>query len=243
MRLLNVSISLVLALSVTAHAELKPMNDEALSSQTGQAILYDPSATSIKIGLDARYNLEENRTKICDPSAGEVACNIGIASNNRYTSTDPATAAKYWLVLKNVTGAITVPEIKMSAQDVDVSAPGDSPDIRSSLALTFNYNNTPAKRDDPESTTKWIKLEKFGFESLAVEADSDVEVLPDGSLNTANLPGYRNPALAPTSDPANPNVFDDGKFRGFIGLDVTADIAINGVAKVFSCSSGSSYRC
>jgi flagellar basal body rod protein FlgB len=72
----------------------------------------------------------------------------------------------------------------------------------------------------------------LGFESLAVETDTATEVNADGSLNAANTntPGYRNNTLATT------NTFDADKSRGFLGLDMTANITIAGTIKLFSCT-------
>jgi hypothetical protein len=53
----------------------------------------------------------------------------------------------------------------------------------------------------------------------------------------SNLPGYRVSTLS-SSATANgdTNNFDAGKTTGFIGLDMTATIKVNGNIKIFSCT-------
>lgn len=211
-------------LALPAHAVLQSVNDVELSAVNGQAspavIAYDTGAPKLILGLDLRLNLDPDGTlnaadgrldNIC-PS-GQVACNIGIAFNNRYTNGNQ----KDWLVLKNVTGSISIPRIDLTGQLVNVSSTATA-NNRSALALRIEKTNP-------------IVIKQLGFESLAVETDSAAEVVAGGALNGSNVAGYRNNAVINESG----NTFDNGKFRGFVGLDITASLAVNGTFKVYNC--------
>ena len=221
-------VSLLLAAPMSAAlAGLQALDDQSLSNIDGQVspapIAYDTGAPKLSLGLELRLNLDKNittdaLTNICNPSAGagNVSCNIGVAVNNRTS----AGGLKDWLVFKNVTGEIIVPNIDITGQLVNVANDGST---RNRAALTLRF--------DP---TQPIQIKKLGFESLAVETDTQLEVNGDGTLNTNNRPGYRKDTIY--TDPAN--TFDFGKFTGFLGLDITANIAIGGTIKVFSCERG-----
>jgi hypothetical protein len=218
----NVIASTVLALSVCvtpAYAALEAYTDSDLSHVDGQAGIYDATAASISLGLELRLNMDKTSggvySNIC--ASGEVACNIGLSFNNRFTATN----RKDWLVFKNVTGSINVPEIKISGQNVDISN-STTANLKPALTLTMSSANP-------------IIIKQLGFESLAVETDSQAEVDASGNLNLSNLTGYRVATLAAPLGSAT-NVFDAGKFTGFIGLDITASIKVNGNIKIFSCT-------
>lgn len=221
--------SLLLAAPMSAAlAGLQALDDQSLSDIDGQVSpapsAYEPAASKLSLGLELRLNLDPDGTDdgnqpdpIC--LSGNVSCNIGVAFNNRTS----AGGLKDWLVLKNVTGEIIVPNIDITGQPVNVSNTGTA-NNRAALTLRF---------DEAQP----IRIRQLGFESLAVETDTQLEVTGTGALNTANTPGYRRNALAaPAGDLVN--VFDAGKFTGFLGLDVTANIAIGGTIKVFSCERG-----
>lgn len=235
-RLVMKTIAMMTAtmLALPAHAVLQSVDDLELSTMNGQAspavIAYDTGAPKLILGLDLRLNLDPDGTigqtdgtlgaadgsldNIC-PS-GQVACNIGIAFNNRYSSGNK----KDWLVFKNVTGSISIPHIDLTGQLVNVSSTGTA-NNRSALALRIEKTNP-------------IVIKQLGFESLAVETDSAAEVVAGGALNGSNVAGYRNNALAAPLGDTN-NVFDAGKFRGFVGLDITASLAVNGTFKIYNC--------
>lgn len=206
-----------------ALAGLQVLDDQSLSNVDGQIspapIPIDTLAPKLSLGLELRLNLDKNTTtgaltNIC--ASGNVSCNIGVAFNNRTS----AGGLKDWLVLKNVTGEIIVPNIDITGQLVNVSNTTTATN-RAALTLGFNFAQP-------------IRIRQLGFESLAVETDTQLEVTGTGALNTANTPGYRRNTVY--TDAAN--IFDVGKFTGFLGLDVTANIAIGGTIKVFSCERG-----
>lgn len=217
--------SLLLAVPMSAAlAGLQVLDDQSLSDIDGQVspapIAYDAAAPKLSLGLELRLNLDKSGTTLTNICAsGNVSCNIGVAFNNRYT-TSGANQLKDWLVLKNVTGEIIVPNIDITGQLVNVSNNGTA---KNRAALTLRFD-----------AAQPIRIRQLGFESLAVETDTQLEVTGTGVLNTANTPGYRKNTVY--TDVAN--TFDDGKFTGFLGLDITANIAIGGTIKVFSCERG-----
>ncbi len=206
-----------------AMAQLAPLEDDLLSLMIGQTSPavepIDTSAPKLIFGLEMRLNLDKDAgtgalSNICTASGGAAnpACNIGVSFNNRYTGTNQ----KDWVVFKNVTGSIKIENLQLTGQLVNTSSTA-TPNKRAALSFTF----------DP---TKLIEIKKLGFESLAVESDTAAEVNADGSLNTSNTPGYRNTTLATT------NTFDANKSRGFLGLDITANVSVGGTIKIFSCN-------
>jgi hypothetical protein len=226
----------VLAFSTSftpAHAVLEAYTDTALSGINAQAYTVIPLETgaSITLGIDFRLNLDPDGyggaavdgklENVCNSSASVVACNIGVAFNNRFTNVS-GVLRKDWLVFKNVTGSISIPEVIISGQEVYTDVAGT---IRKP-ALNLKFDGT-----------KPIIIKQLGFESLAVETDSAAEVDGSGNLNPSNLAGYRVATLSPSATAnGDTNNFDAGKATGFIGLDMTAKIAINGNIKIFSCT-------
>jgi hypothetical protein len=215
-------LSAMLLLLQPAHAALEAYSDVDLRTVDGQAGIYDPTSASLTMGLDLRLNMDKTTagvySNVC--ASGVVACNLGVSFNNRFSTGN----LKDWLVFKNVTGSINIPEFIISGQDVNIS--NTATVLKPALTITM-------------SSAKPIIIKQLGFESLAVETDSALEVDGSGNLNLSNLPGYRVATLAAPAG-STTNVFDAGKFSGFIGLDITAKIAVNGNIKIFSCTRSAS---
>lgn len=208
--LLITGLSLLLGLTGSmAHAGLSAIDDATMADTTGQA-------ASISLGLDMRLNLDQasngTLSNVC-ATGSVVACNLGVSFNNRYI-TQNGQRLKSWLVFKNTTAAITIPELTISGSTITVGG------------------QDKAVLDIALSASQPIVIRKLGFDSLAVENDTAAEINSDGTLNLSNTPGYRNATLAPGQ-----TTFDAGRGRGFIGLDMTATVAVNGNFKVFGCSS------
>jgi len=195
---------------------MESLDDQGLSEITGQA----GADLSIKFTI----NHDSSANFVC---ADLVYCRLGMSLNNRYhdgsqdtydgsgNRIQSTTGKKQWLIFKGIQGTINIQELKFDGEDVLYGT-------TTKAALKFGF--TP---------TKPIELRNFGFQSLSIETDT---VANEGA---SNVPGYLTPATL-----YGGTGFDASKEKGFLGLNVNANLSLTGSIKMFSCSSANSHpRC
>jgi len=195
---------------------MESLDDQGLSEITGQA----GADLSIKFTI----NHDSSANFVC---ADLVYCRLGMSLNNRYhdgsqdtydgsgNRIQSTTGKKQWLIFKGIQGTINIQELKFDGEDVVYGT-------TTKAALKFGF--TP---------TKPIELRNFGFQSLSIETDT---VANEGA---SNVPGYLTPATL-----YGGTGFDASKEKGFLGLNVNANLSLTGSIKMFSCSSANSHpRC
>lgn len=221
-RLNTIIKGLVLTLCLAAPAfAMQNLSDEDLEKVTGQA--------GADLSLKMTWNHDANANFVC---ADLVYCRLALNLNNRYDDgtqdtydvngnrIPSPTGRKQWLVFKGIQGTINIPELKLDGEDVVY---GSGSTVQASLKFGF----TP---------TKPIEIRNFGFQSLAIETDACAEGnFPTCSMNATlgNEPGYLKPATL-----YGGGGFDNNNERGFLGLNVNANLSLTGSVKMFSCSSG-----
>lgn len=189
---------------------MENLSDDVLEQITGQA--------GADLSLKMVLNQDNNAVFSC---VNLVYCRLAMSLNNRYhdgtqdtydvngNRIPSPTGRKQWLVFKGIQGTINIPELKLDGEDVVYGA-------TTQAALKFGF--TP---------TKPIEIRNFGFQSLSIETDT---VANEGG---GNVPGYLTPATL-----YGGGGFDNAKEKGFLGLNVNANLSLTGSIKMFSCSSG-----
>jgi len=203
-------------LTILPAQAMENLDDQGLSEITGQA----GADLSIKFTI----NHDSSANFVC---ADLVYCRLGMSLNNRYhdgsqdtydgsgNRIQSTTGKKQWLIFKGIQGTINIQELKFDGEDVLYGT-------TTKAALKFGF--TP---------TKPIELRNFGFQSLSIETDT---VANEGA---SNVPGYLTPATL-----YGGTGFDASKEKGFLGLNVNANLSLTGSIKMFSCSSANSHpRC
>ena len=202
----------VFALTSPAYA-LEKIEDSELTEVTGQA--------GADLSLKLTLNHDTNAKFVCD---NKVYCRLGISLNNRYHDgsqdtynpttgerTISSTGRQQWLVMKGIQGTINIQELKLDGVDVTYGST-----TKGAIKLGF-------------TATKPIEIRNLGFQSLALETDTTP--CADGNCPT-NVRGY----LVPATTPAGWAGYDQNNERGFMGLNMNGNLAINGSIKVFSCA-------
>lgn len=219
MNMLKVSAGLLALLPVLVSAEMQPLPDDALANADGQS--------GALISADMKLNLDASGNYDC---AGDTAfCRIAFAANNR----QDASGNTEWIVLKGVHGQVKIDDLRL---DGVVGINGTQ---KNGIKLTFD----PAKP---------IQVRNLGFDAISSEAD--YAPLATNPLNTAypteygSGKGYFNPEFygdySTTADPngktgynnvATYNVkqFDVGRETGFMGVNMHADLQINGSVTIY----------
>ena len=134
-----------------------------------------------------------------------------------------ALGKKLWLVFKQVQGTIKFQLIKLDGSDLtSYIGKNSSTVLKAAVQLGFD-------------ASKPVLIRNFGYQSLAIEADT---VDNEGA---GNLPGYLAKSGGGSGAGAYANGkytaagFDQGREVGFTGLNVNANLALQGTVKIFSC--------
>jgi hypothetical protein len=200
---------------VLAKSEMIGLDDSELEDVSAQA----GADLSLKLTLNHDSNANFDNTLCSDLRF----CRLGVSLNNRYHDgtqdtvnattgviTPSATGRKQWLVFKGIQGTINIKEIKLDGADITYGTT-----TQAAIQLGF-------------TATKPIEIRNLGFKALSIETDT---VAAEGA---GNVPGYLTPATL-----YGGVGFDADKEKGFLGLNVNANLSLTGSIKVFSCSGGS----
>lgn len=166
-------------------------------------------ATGIIASFDFRLNADKTGTvlPLCTDASTRTECRIAISLANRGTDN----VDKNWLVFKGISGRIYVPKITLDAATVNY---GTGP----VAAMVFGFGGSA----NPIQIDNWV------IDNVGVEIDNGTS--PGYMKDTGSSTGT-NTTAAYTSANAN---------SGFMGVQIsgpsnTANLAINGTLKVFSC--------
>ena len=204
---------------------LEVIEDSTLDTITGQA--------GADISLKMQLNHDANNSLVC---SNRVYCRLGISLNNRYHdgSADTfnanderipsATGRQQWVVFKGIQGTINITKMTLDGIDLEYTKVGGATQKKAALNLGF-------------TTADPIQIRNFGFESMSIETDTHP------NANSLNTSGYLVPVTGTQSSLYTVAGFDNGKERGFLGLNMNANLALNGSIKIFSCAGGTHIRC
>ncbi|ENX55064.1 MULTISPECIES: DUF6160 family protein [Acinetobacter] len=240
-----------LLLANPSFAELSDLTDAELQTMTGQA----------GADLNLAFNLNQNKitgaapsttllamydpartpqfdTSLCRKDALEF-CRLAIALNNRSVdvSGNPLgtnAGKKQWITFKGIQGTVNIPKLGIDGVDVSYGSV-------TKAALMFSF--------DPKVP---IQVRNLGFQSLAIEndADANADATPTPTGSNTSTRGYLNKGQYTASDGAfdanNPNYTEAtsvGREKGFLGVNMNANLSMTGSIKMFSCAGGTHPRC
>ena len=223
---------------------LESLNDNVLQSIDGQAgmdlnlqlsLNHKPLASTSKGGVRA-YDPALTPQFDTDTCAGNKLeyCRLALIFNNRTVDQNgnPLSSnagRKQWITLKGVQGTINIQRLGIDGGKIQYAPKGETTTIeRPAIYLSF---------DD----TKPIEVRNFGFQSLAIETDTCGESGTTYCITgqTVNSPGYLDTTKYTTTDgafDANNPFTGTARERGFLGVNMNANLQIAGKVAVFSCA-------
>lgn len=236
----NIFIGVAFLCASSANYALEPLYDAELKNIDGQAgadlsLYLSLNHTAVNSGSSsvniAAYNptvTPQFDTSYCTSGKLEF-CRLAIALNNRtadvttvngkevHTSRGDNSGRKQWVVLKGIQGTINIPKLGLDGVDVAYGS------VTNKAAIQLSF--------DPKVP---IEIRNFGFQSLSLETDS---VAAEGAGNIAGyLRTEKYTANDGAFDAANPFVSGSAREKGFLGVNMNANLSIAGTVKIFSCA-------
>lgn len=253
----KIAISLLLFAANLSHAELQALDNETLQSIQGQG----GADLSLKLSLnhnilsDADLLAGTTPTFNCDPARLEY-CRLAISVNKRFVQQGSAGAAdpiwstaasdptignkgrKLWVVFKGLQGTVNIQKIGLDAVDLQYAPKtGAGTVTKPAIQLTFDG-------------TKPIQIRNFGFNALSIEQDTGTVLsyydasnnLIEGTSTNPQDYGflktgtYTAVAQSTGATGTTANNYDVGREKGFLGLQMNGNLAIDGKVQIFACS-------
>ncbi|AXQ23281.1 hypothetical protein BEN71_14910 [Acinetobacter wuhouensis] len=230
---------------------MEVLSDSDLQQVEGQA----GADLSLKLSLNQNVltNVQLNDgtkpTFNCDPAKIQF-CRLAISPNKRFVkpTTDTAnypsgympddtSGNRLWLVMKGVQGTMNIQKLSLDGTDLVIGNV-----IKPAIQLGF-LSSMP------------IQIRNFGFNALSIEQDGFVStqtsknVLTEptgqstyGYLNTGTYTAVPAKTGTVASGATTANLYDVGKEKGFMGMQMNGNLALQGQMMMFSCDS-SHPRC
>ena len=225
------STLLIATMVCTQSFALEVLSDNALQEIEGQA----GADLSLKLSLnqkmvDGKYVFDNGAGAVCEKVE---YCRLAVAVNNRYVDANGQASStggqKLWLVMKGIQGTINIQKIGLDGMDLTYKSDGGADKIKAAMQLSF----------DPKSP---IQIRNFGFDALAFGKDTFVSsATSDGdSANPADH-GYLQVSRYDSSN-APKSAYDHGREKGFMGVRMNGNLALQGKIMMFGCDA-SHPRC
>lgn len=206
--------------------ELSLNHKPITSIATGGVWAYDPSKTP------------QFDSNVCDGGKLEY-CRLALIFNNRTVDKNgnplgSNDGRKQWITFKGVQGTINIQRLGIDGGKIQYTPKSGSATIdRPAVYLSFDE-------------TKPLQIRNLGFQSLAIETDTCGESGTTThciSSSSSNTPGYLNTtkyeAAAGAFDANNPFT-GTARERGFLGVNMNANVQISGKVAMFSCAASGS---
>lgn len=223
---------LLLTASMAAQAELQMLDNSDLQKIEGQA------GADISLKLDLNQDATGQYDQALCGGANAPYCRLALALNNRYVTkqagdSDTVWSApnsnsgrKLWLVLKDIQGSINIQKLGLDGVDLLYAKKGSAQVQILKPAIQLSL-----------TASKPLIIKNFGFSALSIEQDQ-YQTSSDGSIaesnpTSASQYGYLNNSTYTSTD----SVYDAGKQKGFTGMMMNGNLAINGRMLMFSCDS------
>ena len=171
-------------------------------------------------------------------------CRLAVSFNKRFvtgTSTevsDPTQANpanRLWVVFKGIQGTLNYQLIGLDGVKLNEVLGGGKYTVDTNkAAIQFG-----AKASMP------VQIRQFGFDALAIEKDGFTSYIEPTTgrvvePNNVTTHGY----LAGTNyEAADGSVFDIGREKGFLGMEMHGNLALQGKILMYSCSPTATSRC
>lgn len=244
--------ALLLALSSSvAFADLTPLDNKSLEAIEGQA------GADLSLKLVLNQNKLSN-TDLLDPAKKPVFtctnlafCHLAVSPNKRFVqkdangnwnvaASDPTSANpghKLWLVFKGLQGTVNIQKLALDGADLVYMNKSGQPTLKPAIQLGFDAGLP-------------IQIRNLGFNSVSIEQD-DFASYYDASgalVEGSGTPGYlvsKTYTAIPQSTGATGTTadnYDVNREKGFMGLQMNGNLAIQGQIMMFSCD-GTHPRC
>ena len=199
---------------------LEALNDEALQAVEGQA------GADISLKLSLNQKVVNGQYVLDDILCKDVEyCRLALSVNKRFINNgqaDSTSGNKLWLVFKGVQGTINIQKLGLDGVDLSLKAKDGTQKLKAAMQLSFD-------------ATKPIQIRNFGFSALAFGQDkfTSTETTEVGST-TASDYGYLQVERYDATNAPN-SAYDHGREKGFMGVQINGNLALQGKVMVFGC--------
>ena len=168
-------------------------------------------------------------------------CRLALSVNNRYVQAgnvaSSTSGSKLWVVFKGLQGTINLQKLGLDGMDVTYKNAGGATMTKAAIQLSYD-------------ATLPIQIRNFGFDALSIEKDDFTSqtnattgvVTETSSGATADQYAYLKTGKYSASDAPN-SFYDQGREKGFMGMKMNGNLALQGTMLMFSCNSTSNARC
>lgn len=225
------SILLITGLFSTQGFALEALSDDALQKVEGQS----GADLSLKLSLnqklvDGKYVFDNGTGAVC---ANVEFCRIAVSVNNRYVDANgqPSSTGGYklWLVMKGIQGTINLQKMGLDGVDLTYKSDGGADKIKAAMQLSF----------DPQLP---IQIRNLGFDAIAFGQDTfTTSATLEGDSSNPSDHGYLQVSRYDVSN-APKSAYDHGREKGFMGLRMNGNLALQGKVMMFGCDA-SHQRC
>lgn len=225
------STLLIAGVLSTQSFALEALSDEALKEVEGQA----GADFSIKLSLNQKL---VNGNYLFDNGSGAVCekvefCRVAVSVNNRYVDANGVASStegyKLWLVMKGTQGTVNIQKIGLDGIDLAYKSDGGAEKIKAAMQLSF----------DPKLP---IQIRNLGFDAISFGQDTFVSsATREGESTNPTDYGYLQVTRYDSSN-APKSAYDHGREKGFMGLQMNGNLAVQGKVAMFGCDS-SHQRC
>ena len=249
--------SLLLFTANLSHAELQALDNQTLQSIQGQG------GADLSFKLSLNHNILSDSDLLagitptfnCDPARLEY-CRLAISVNKQFVqkgsagendpvwsmaASDPDVnnkGRKVWVVFKGLQGTLNIQKLGLDGVDLQyLSKTGTATVIKPAMQFTFD-------------SSKPIQIRNLGFNALAIEQDTGTVLsyfdtagkLIEGTSSNPQDYGflktgtYSAVAQSTGATGTTANNYDTGREKGFLGLQMNGNLAIDGKVQIFACS-------
>ena len=168
-------------------------------------------------------------------------CRLALSVNNRYVKAGDVASStdgnKLWVVFKGLQGTINLQKLGLDGMDVIYKNKDGANVTKAAIQLSYD-------------ATLPIQIRNFGFDAISIEKDEFTsQTNPTTGVVTENSAGatadkyaYLKVSKYTAADAPN-SVYDQGREKGFMGMKMNGNLALQGNALMFSCNSASNARC
>ena len=240
----KIIVLLFLLTASSSKAELQALDNQTLQSIQGQG------GADLSFKLSLNHNILSDSDLLagitptfnCDPARLEY-CRLAISVNKRFVQQGSADAndpvwsmaasdpsidnkgRKLWVVFKGLQGTLNIQKLGLDAVDLEyLPKTGTGTVIKPAMQFTFD-------------SSKPIQIRNFGFNALEGTSTNpqDYGFLKTGTFSavpqSTGVIGTSSPITVTTA-----NNYDTGREKGFIGLQMNGNLAIDGKVQIFACS-------
>ena len=184
------------------------------------------------------YQLDSKTGGVCEKLE---FCRLALSVNNRYVKAGDVASStdgnKLWVVFKGLQGTINLQKLGLDGMDVIYKNKDGANVTKAAIQLSYD-------------ATLPIQIRNFGFDAISIEKDEFTsQTNPTTGVVTENSAGatadkyaYLKVSKYTAADAPN-SVYDQGREKGFMGMKMNGNLALQGKALMFSCNSASNARC